>query len=503
MPGGILTPLMARIALIKCEGLTGYRPEITPPLGAMYLASFLRGNGHDVMLSDARLHRKNGYRDIVEEAVRFRPDIVGLSAITVEADSLGRIADRITQAVPPAKVVAGGPFPSSYPEAALQNPAVDAVVLGEGEITFLELVEAYGSGREDISEVRGLALRRDGRVVFTPPREPIDDLDALPFPAWDLVEIEEYRRRPRFYLFTGKRYMAVFTSRGCPYGCLYCHNMFGKKFRARSPENVVSEMEELVRRFGIREIEIIDDVFNLDIPRVERICDLIIGKGLAVTLSFPNGLRCDRITRELLVKMKAAGTRDFSVAVETASPRLQKLIQRNLDLEKVRRVIDWAHELKINTRGFFMIGFPTETEEEILGTIRYACDSKLMSAQFFAVTPFGRTELTRRYPDLVRKKEVGFHDFDYRFGEHNLSEVDDKRFFALKRLAVRKFYFHPRRLGRIFLHHPGKRTFFLPPGGVELFRRSFNMRGRGRGRPRRGKPGKRRTAHAGGVNEIG
>jgi radical SAM superfamily enzyme YgiQ (UPF0313 family) len=197
-----------------------------------------------------------------------------------------------------------------------EEPSLDVVVRGEGENTIPELVD---KDNKNLSGIKGIAFRDDGRIVLTEPRPYIQDLDALPFPAWDLVDLKLYARFRSMASVGLRKYMTIFTSRACPYRCIYCHNLFGKNYRTRSPENVLNEMEILVKDHGVEEFEILDDIFNLDIPRAHAICDLIIKKKLKIGFSFPNALRGDRLPNDLLRKFKEAGLNFTSIAIETAS----------------------------------------------------------------------------------------------------------------------------------------------------------------------------------------
>ncbi len=243
--------------------------------------------------------------------------------------------------------------------------------------------------------------------------------------------------------------MVMFTSRSCPYRCIYCHNMFGKGFRARSPENVIEEIDVLYNKYNISEIEILDDIFNFDLKRVERICDLIIERGYKISLAFPNGLRADRLEKRTLEKMRLAGTKFISVAVESASPRIQKMIKKNLNIPKVAEVIDYAAGLGIFTNGFFMIGFPTESLEEIKQTVDFALRSRLHTAHFFIVTPFEGTELYENYKELVRNNRIDFSNYNYYRSSFKLSELSSEKLQQIQFLSYFRFYLNPKRALRI------------------------------------------------------
>jgi len=413
----------------------------------MSLASVLRGKGHDVRIIDTRIGQ-----DPVVAAREFSPNIVGISALTVEANSLHRIAREIKSLNEAIKIVAGGPHPTSFPEEVLTDKNIDCVVLGEAEVTLPELLEGWDGSLSP--SVRGIAYREDEVVRITEPREPIEDINSLPFPAWDLVDIRGYFRRKSMASIGVRPYMNIFTSRGCPYRCIYCHNIFGKGFRPMSPEYVIEEIETVINMYGIRHYEVLDDVFNLDAKRAHRIYDLILGKGLKVGTSFSNGLRADRLEMDLLKKMKSAGVEHISLAVETASPRLQKMIKKNLDIGRVKDAISECRRLRIFTRGFFMMGFPTETEEELKETIRFAVESDLHSAIFFIVTPYKGTPLYDICQEEIKKRREDFTKYDCIDVAVNMSQVDDRMLFALQRKAFRLFYIDPWRIYHLLRAYP-------------------------------------------------
>jgi len=448
---------VARILLILTGDSSSVKTTLSPPLGILYLAAVARKEGgHQVHLLDMNIET-GGVASAIDFARKFHPDILGISSVTVDSRMMHELARRLKTVVPGAKVVAGGPHPSAYLEETLTNEAIDVSVIGEGEATFVELIASLVSGAE-LSGVRGIAFMRNGKIVRTEPRPYIEDLDSIPYPAWDLLKFEDYWKQNSFGRLGPRRYMSLFTSRACPYGCIYCHKMFGKGFRARSVENVLGEMETLTERYGIKNFEFIDDCFNLNRNRVEKICNEIIARGWNLCLSFANGLRGDRLDRSLLEKMKQAGTREIAVAIETASPRLQKLIGKNLNLEKVSQTINDAMSLGIPCDGFFMLGFPTETEAEMRETVSFAVKSRLLYAHFTIVTPFLGTELARKYKDLVDPYQKELHRLSfYRGVHHNLSTVPTETLAQIQMDASRAFYLNIGRIWRILKATPQKR----------------------------------------------
>jgi radical SAM superfamily enzyme YgiQ (UPF0313 family) len=438
------------ILFIKATGVTNYNVTVTQPLGLMYLASFLREKSpdkHNLKLVDMRLYGNslNKVEKIIKE---FSPDVVALSAVTMEAHSMHDVAKKVKEEFPECKIVTGGPHPTAFIQKTLDDSNIDVAVIGEGEMTFTALVEAYNKG-DGIGHVNGIAFMRDGQLIRTENREYIKDLDSIPFPAWDLIEFDEYKNYLTNTPLGFRNDMMLFTSRACPYNCIYCHRIFGKVFRARSAENVLEEIDILYNKYGIRDFDLVDDCFNLDAKRAEKICDSIIEKGYKVHLSFPNGLRTDRLEKGLLEKLAKAGTVFISFAIETATPRLQKLIKKNLNIEKVKSAIDHAAKLGILTNGFLMLGFPTETEDEIRSTVDYALTSNLHQAAFLIVTPFEGTELFELYAKDRNISNIDFNDYSYHKSSFNLSEISDSRLSEIQRRAYLKFYFSPKRIFRI------------------------------------------------------
>ncbi len=445
---------MSRILLIRTDMVSEVNPCTTHPLGIMYIASVLRDMGHEPKLYDLRLE-PGGVEGLLDTAAAFRPDMVGISSLTVESEQMMEVARGIRERFPGTPILLGGPHATSYPEKILESGDVDFVVIGEGERTVRELIPLLEKGKAPES-VKGVGYRLDGKTVINERQPAIEDLDSLPFPAWDLLDLDVYSNRRGMSTLDPRPYMTLFTSRACPYQCIYCHHVFGKGFRSRSPENVIQEMEQLIRTYGIRDFELVDDIFNLDKKRTQKICDLIQEKALNVRLAFPNGLRADILTRELIQSLKDAGTVSASFAVETASPRLQKLVRKNLHLEKAREMINRSVDVGIITNAFFMLGFPTETREEILSTIRFAVNLKLHTAKFFIVTPFLGTDMAKMFQEKYEGLDTDFIDYDYNKGKYNLSEVDREELFRLQRYANFKFYINPRRILRIFRSYPDK-----------------------------------------------
>jgi len=453
-----------RIMLIR-PGVRFSRMVFAQPLGLLYLVSVLRRDfpgEFEIELLEQALEDLD--LDQMRARIQcFDPDLIGFSCLSVEADEMQRVARVAKEVKPGCLTVLGGPHATVFFDHALQDPNLDLVVLNEGEITFPELLRALREDRP-LDEVTGIVFKREGRLVQTPPREHVPELDSIPLPAWDLIDFQRYAVQISMNAYSAAQPWAIlFTSRACPYQCTYCHSIFGKKVRYRSVENVMAEIELLTRTYGVRELHIVDDIFNLDLERAKRICDEIVARGIQVKLAFPNGLRGDRMDRELIRKLKQAGCYAITYAVETASPRLQKLIRKNLNLDQVRQAIAWTYEEGLIPQAFLMLGFPGETLEEMEMTVDYAVRSKLLRAIFFTVVIYPRTGLyelaQQEYPlfDFSRWKM-----FDLRYASETpfYTKATGIDLFKIQRNAYRRFFFRPKTLAVFLWRFPKNMLFF-------------------------------------------
>lgn len=430
--------------------------ELAPPLGLMYLAATVRArffSQYTIKIIDMKLRRLS-VEYIEKEIKEFKPDIIGCSVLSCENDCMNELANTAKHINESIKFIVGGPHATMYCHDVLKNHNVDIAVLGEGEETICELLQRFEKN-EQIEEVRGIGFRKGDQVVITQSRVPIDDLDSIPFPAWNLVHLPAYSDFGRFPMGlhrAGKRYMAIFTSRGCPYQCIYCHNIFGKVYRKRSAENVFREIRELNTKYGVDEFHVFDDIFNLDKKRVEEICDYIISSGMKIWISFPNGLRGDIIDKELIEKLKSAGTYAITFAIETTSVRMQKIIRKNIDIEKLKAAIEIADTNKMLTKCFFMLGFPGETLKEVMQTIDFALRSKLCMASISCVTPYKNTQLfdniKKEFPEFSLDFNVSNYLLPNKFYEEKIAKMPLSRLLTY---AYLKFYLNPGRIMKLWL----------------------------------------------------
>ncbi len=448
-----------------------YRP-ITPPLGLLYIAAYLRERFPlDIQVVHQRVANWSS-EELARRAIDFKADIVGLGCLTPGAYALPEITAAIRAAMPETLIVLGGPHVAVSGATALANTSADAAVAGEGEIAMEQILNAYLNG-EDMRTIPGLIWRDPaGSIVTNPGMTPVvKDLDSLPIPAYDLIDIYAYHRINSMVPIPRRRYIALFSSRGCPYSCTYCHNIFGRRFRMHSAERIVEEIKVYKSRYDIDEIEFVDDCFNLDRRRVVSFTEGLLRDMGPIKIAFPNAIRADLLDTESVDTLVAAGMYFTALALESASPRIQEMIGKRLNIPKYLEAVALCAQRRVFTYGFVMLGFPTETAEEIEETIRVAAESQLHIASFFTLTPFPNTriheEVKATYPEKVSC--ISYSDMEYWKIPINFSALPDEAFFACQRRAYRRFYLEPQRLYRIMRDYP--KPHLLPTFGAMFLKR--------------------------------
>ncbi len=363
------------------------------PLGLLYVAAVLDKAGYEVEILDAFM-KDSSFRSIgdtteigmpygrIKDEIRQRkPDIVGIAnPFSCQAEHAIRVANIAKKLDPNILTVVGGPHVTTVPVEFLQEAKnVDIVVIGEGEYAMLDIAR-YAEGLKKIGEIQGIAHRKDGKVVLNSPRPLINNLDELPYPAYHLVDMEQYLAPGKIeYRSFKDRAISMVTSRGCPFNCCFCsvHLHMGKGFRAQSPDYVLRHIEYVVKKYRIKTIFFEDDNLTLDIKRFEAICDGIIEKGIKVNWETPNGIRADYLTLSLLKKMKRAGCQSIFFGIESGDQQvLDNIIDKNLDLRDVMNVAKNCKKIGLRTGAFYIIGFPGEKKESMMKTVELALSLK-------------------------------------------------------------------------------------------------------------------------------
>jgi anaerobic magnesium-protoporphyrin IX monomethyl ester cyclase len=364
-----------------------------PPLGIAYIASSLRMHGHNVNILDCTFMTRD---EALDRALAYDAEIVGIySMITMREDSI-EFAKHLRKTTE--LLIAGGPMPSSNPELFL--PYFDVVVMGEGERTMGELVEAYEKSK-DLHSVHGIAFKENNGqdIIKTTSRKYEKSLDALPLPARNLLPNKNY------IAFGKKKYgysiTSVMSTRGCPFTCEFCSNsVFGETYRERSPKNVMDEVEQALS-LGYEHIHFGDDVFTLKKERLLAMCGEIKRRGLKFKWECLG--RIDTLDSEMADAMKSAGCDKMYFGIESGSEPVLRLMNKRITTEKARLAVETAHKAGIKTGAFFILFYPGETDDTVLATIKYALSLPLDYLAFTMPYPIPGTALYKRVKDRAVK----------------------------------------------------------------------------------------------------
>ncbi|HEM61094.1 MAG TPA: radical SAM protein, partial [Chloroflexi bacterium] len=349
------------------------------------------------------------------------------------------------EALPGTSVALTGSHPTVFHEELLRdNPAVDAIVRGEAELTVRDLALSLAGG-ENLSGVQGLTYREGDGVLVNPPRPLIEDLDSLPFPARHIVNQEGYRAA----IYSGERPTAMVSSRGCPYHCVYClwpETLYGHKFRARSAQSVVDEMELVVKDYGVDEIYFDDDCLTLSKKRVLEMCRLILDRGLDVKWIVQ--ARVDTVDKEVLSAMKEAGCHYVLFGVESGSPKMLEIMKKRITLDRARQAFRDCRDVGMKTQAFFLFGVPGENQETIEETIEFARELDADSTQFAIAIPHPGTEL---YQVCLENGWLVFDSWEDFAAENSLIATEELTREDVERArihAYRSYYFSPKFVAR-------------------------------------------------------
>ncbi|MHA1848910.1 MAG: B12-binding domain-containing radical SAM protein [Promethearchaeota archaeon] len=385
------------------------------PLGIAYIASVLREAGHEIMVIDA-LAENLVFKQIKKRIIRFDPEIIGISSNISNSYSACVLASEIRRDFRKIKVIFGGPWATVEYKFLLIKRLADFVVIGEGERTIEELCDKMDD-REKLATVDGIAFRDGSEIIKTKNRALIEDLDSLPFPAWDLFP--SYKKYP--FIVRSRPYYPIMTTRGCPLSCIHCTKVVhGHKYRKRSVQNVIEEIRYLKKNFGLGTIFITDDTFTLDKKRAHEIFDEIIRNDFNINMIFANGVRADTLDEKMVAKMKAAGAFEVALGIESGNQRIVNLIGKKLDLKAVENAIHLLKKYKINTMGFLQLGHPWDDYSTMFQTYYFTKKLKIDHPFFFRTIAFPGTKLY----DLVKEHGKFLHEDDrMNFETYNLGHA--------------------------------------------------------------------------------
>jgi anaerobic magnesium-protoporphyrin IX monomethyl ester cyclase len=437
---------------------------IFPSLALAQLAAWVRQEGFPVQIID--LHAENLQPADAADRVRdYAPDIIALTSKTLGWPAVIEIAQMARVAAPRAKIIVGGPQITIYPKESLTWDIFDLGVMGDGEETFLEICERVESGSE-LSGIPGTVFRfSNGEIEQYAARPVPKDIDRYPMPAWDLLDVDRYH-----CLTLLKPFATMVTTRGCPWHCGYCSQVYSDKLRFRSPELVVEEMEFLEKTYGVKEIVFFDETFTIGKKRMKKLAEEILRRGLKV--KFNIRARVDTVDREVLTWLKKAGLRSIHMGVEAGTDRVLKIMNKQITREQTTEAFRIARELGIETRGYFMIGYYDATPADVEETIKFASSIGLDWASFSVATALPATDLYRI------SQERGYVDGDFwrRYtinGGGPIPQLETETFTAEQLRSYRtkaylNFYLRPDLIRRKFSKSEGRAELMEMMGGATV-----------------------------------
>ena len=383
--------------VLKAAETVGKKLEDTAskvaPLGLCDLAAVLRRAGYSVSILDIPA-LEYSEDEALEVLLEQRPRIVGLTAVTVSVYNAARFAELVKQADPTIITVLGGPHITSVPEETMRRfPMFDIGAVKEAETTVVELVEAVRNNG-DLRHVKGLLLREGDRIVFTGEREILLDLDSLPFPAWDLLPRLDKFYRPSPFSYKRLPASSLITSRGCPGKCVFCDtSVFGGRWRGYSAQRVIAMIKFLMSKYGVREIQFLDDLFVVNRGRLREFCETMVKEKIDITWSCLS--RVDGVKAEILKMMADAGCWQMAYGMESANQEILDVLDKRVKVEQIANAVRWTHEARMRVKGLFMAGNPLETRETLAKTERFIEETAIDDVSWAAFTPLPGTAIYR------------------------------------------------------------------------------------------------------------
>ena len=438
--------------------------HILPPLGLGYLAESVKHLNVDVRIIDC-VNQMMGIQPLLGLIAQAKPDIIGFTVYSHDLKNIKIISAYVKEHISRSiYILIGGPHPSVAPRHACEYlPDIDFAFKGEAEKGFAALIEYFlkkqGSQgqkvHEDLFRIPGL-IYRDARGSFMiNPQCYIDDLDVLGFPAWNLINPRNYFKTCHGVFYKNDAFVPIFTSRGCPQQCAFCagHNIMGRKVRRRSVAHVVAEIKWLKSEFGIKEFHILDDNFTSDRVYVIAFCNALLDSELGIYWSCPNGVRIDSLDEEMLDVMRSSGCYALFVGIESGSQRVLDSMNKNLRLSQIKDTVVLIKRKGFKVTGFFILGYPGETEEEMRRTIQFSKSLPLDVADFSNFIPLPGSSIFRQLFGEDGLCRINFSSFSSPANIIGYSEnpQDARRRISMIRKAYLEFYARPRILADLML----------------------------------------------------
>ncbi len=440
----LVNPAMNMKALGKFQGLL----EPMPVIGLAYIAGVLQEDGHEVKAIDQFTYGW-GVEKVIDEIKEFRPDVLGIGMLTPSTPVALEVANQAKAALPHLHIMVGNVHADIFYREILTTSAVDFVVHGEGEYTVKELVAALGRGDTDFSGIQGISYidESTGEVTKNAARPVVQDLDALPYPAWNLFPYTRYGLLP----FADVAYpvLSMSGSRGCPYRCEFCSLLYtGSNYRKRDPIKIVDEYEFLYEKYGIKMVGFVDPIFPLNKKILFKFCEELMRRGLHKKVCWLSETRVDRIDRESLRIMRASGCRRILLGIESGVDLLLENVNKTFTTETTRKAVRMLREEGIDSVGLFMIGLPGETPEMTRQTIDFAKSLDLDFAKFAITVPFPGSQM---FEDLRREGRLDRDDWEnwttFQPDPAKMifvpREVSNEYLLKMQKKGLREFYMRP------------------------------------------------------------
>jgi anaerobic magnesium-protoporphyrin IX monomethyl ester cyclase len=398
-------PNKAKVALVNPPTLKGvFHHQLYVPIGLAYLAAVVEKGGHELQVIDCPALGMD--QDSLKRKLEaFQPDLVGVTSMTPTIQSALQSTRVAKEACPDATVVIGGPHATFMDKQILTDePSVDVVARGEGEETLLELAQ-IATGQKNFHDVLGITFRNGNEIVQTPVRRAIRNLDELPYPAYDHFALEKY-------LLYGKLFLPVITSRGCPFQCAFCttSRILGKEYRARSPKNIVDELEHIKAVYHADSFTFYDDTLTLDKGRIFKICDEI--KARRINIPWDCQTRVDQVSEEILAKMKETGCQQVFFGVESGCQTILDAVNKQTTVEQNEKAIRMAKEAGLFVSISIILGYPSETPEMLQQTLEFIRRAEPDDVYLCIATPYPGTELRRVVEEKGWKMSPDWSKYD-------------------------------------------------------------------------------------------
>ena len=417
-----------------------------PPLGSAYIAAVLENENYSVKILDApiegfhqevriddrRIRYGLSYEQIKDVIKEFNPDVVGVALHSVsQYDNSLNTCKAVREVNREIRIVLGGSgiYPEYLARQILEkNKEADFIIVGEAEYILRDLLATLNKSEPDFSNIDGLAYRINNEIKINPKTKFIENLDELPFPARHLLPIEKYFKiNVNQNLSNYKRSLQIVASRGCPHRCTFCATtiFWGNRYRRRSAENILSEIDYMVKNYKIKELQFTDDSFTSDYDNAKRVFELLKERKYNLKWSTPNGVNVCTLDEKLLRLMKESGCYEIKLPIESGNQEiLDKVIKKPVNLEHVKKIVAITKKLGIITNGFFAIGFPGETLEDIKKTFRFVREIKIDSITLSIFTPLPGTKLMEE----CREKGYLVKDFSFKEFEFTSANIETKEF---------------------------------------------------------------------------